>query len=369
MGSLCRACLCVLKFAHPHLLIHHSSETEYRLPNSHIRMTPSITQSSNTNEGRDVIRNDLFSLVSIPGKGKGLIATQRITAGTCLISESPLFTTSEIKTPNVELELMRIIKALPKEKQRAFLSLHNNNPGKEPFSNIVRSNGYPLGPSSEAGGIFLNIARINHGCLANTQQAFNGKIEKETAYAIRDIEEGEEITIAYTIGGPSSVRKAKLREFFGFDCACTLCSLPERDLVQSDKRYITAASLDEKIGDSKRVKRIPEKVLAECKEILTLYEEEGIKDSRLSRLYYDAFQICILHSDEARASVLAEKYLNVKIVCEGEDCSDVEEMRKFARAPKSHGSYGSSMRWKQDIEKIPSDLDEEGMKKWLWREG
>jgi hypothetical protein len=331
-------------------------------------MTPSIAQDSTPDGGGDVVRTDLFTLVSIPGKGKGLIATQKIPAATCLISESPLFTTSEIKTSNVELELVRIIKALPKEKQRAFLSLHNNNPGKEPFSNIVRSNGYPLGPSSEVGGIFLNIARINHGCLANTQQAYNSKIEKETAYTVRDIDEGDEITIAYTIGGPSSVRKAKLKEFFGFDCACTLCSLPERELMESDKRYITAAALDEKIGDPKRVKRIPEKVLAECKEILKLYEEEGINDSRLSRLYYDAFQICILNSDEARASVFADKYIRSKTVCEGEDCVDVEEMRKFSKAPKRHGSYGGSMKWKQGIERIPNDLSEEAMEKWLWRE-
>jgi hypothetical protein len=337
-------------------------------------MAPSIQQNGvtqgteHTNEDGDVIRSDLFTLVPIPGKGKGLIATTRIPAGTCLISESPLFTTSQLDPSNIERSIMLIIKSLPKEKQRAFLSLHNNNPGKEPFSNIVRSNGYPLGPSSEDGGIFLNIARINHACLANAQQAFNGKKGQESAFAIRDIEDGEEITIAYTIGGVSSVRRGKLKEFFGFDCGCGLCSLPDTKLRESDQRYVSMEALDKKIGDSKRIKRIPEKVLGECRELLKLYDEEGIRDNRLSRLYYDAFQINILHSDEARARVFAEKYMAVKSICEGEDCADVQEVRNYAKNPKSHDSYGGSAKWIQGVEKVPKDLDGEEMEKWLWRE-
>jgi hypothetical protein len=336
-------------------------------------MAPSFQQNEvtpdNENGNGDVVRTDLFTLTPISGKGKGLIATQRIPKGTCLISESPLFKTSQIQSSDVEREIIRIIKSLPKEQQRAFLSLHNNNPGKgEPFSNIVRSNGYPLGPSSEDGGIFLNIARINHACLANAQQAFNEKKGKETAFAVRDIEEGEEITIAYTIGGPSSSRRAKLKEFFGFECGCELCSLPEKELGESDKRYNAISALDEKIGDSKRVKRIPEKVLGECREILKLYEEERVRDNRLSRLYYDAFQISILHSDEARAHIFAEKYIAMKTICEGEDCADVQEMKGYMKNPKSHDSYGGSTKWKQGVEKVPKDVDEVGLERWLWRE-
>jgi hypothetical protein len=336
-------------------------------------MAPSIQQNGIQqgngveNRDEDIVRTDLFAVASIHGKGKGLIATSPISAGTCLISESPLFTTSQLDPSNIERSIMLAIKALPKEKQRAFLSLHNNNPGKEPFSNIVRSNGYPLGPSSEDGGIFLNIARINHACLANAQQAFNEKKGQETAFAVRDIKEGEEITIAYTIGGISSVRRGKLKEFFGFDCGCELCSLPDKELKESDKRYVAMAALDEKIGDSKRVKRIPEKVLGECRELLRLYGEEGIRDNRLSRLYYDAFQISILHSDEARASVFAEKYIAIKTICEGENGADIQEMRVYAKNPKSHDSYGGTTKWKQDVEKVPKEFAGEEMENWLWK--
>jgi hypothetical protein len=329
-----------------------------------------MTSSNGVEERKVVTRTDLFTLENVPGKGKGLIATQEIQPGTCLISEAPLFTTAEIKSSETERELVRIVKALPKDSQRAFLSLHNNSPGREPFSNIVRSNGYPLGPSSDVGGIFLNIARINHSCLANTQQAWNTHRQQETAYTVRKIEKGEEITIAYTIGGTSAERKSKLKQFFGFDCHCELCSLEGAELKASDARYKQMAKLDEAIGDPKRVKKTPEKALKDCKELLLLYRKEGITDTRLPRLFYDAFQICVMHGDQARGKALALECAKARTVCEGGDSEDVLEMLAYAKNPTRHKSYGvvNSMKWKQGADAIPTGKSDGDMEKWLWRE-
>jgi hypothetical protein len=308
----------------------------------------------------DIVRSDLFALEPFPGKGKGLVATQRILPGTCLISEKPIFTTAEIKSSDVERELVQIVKVLPKDSQRAFLSLHNNSPGgKEPFSNIVRSNGYPLGASSDVGGIFPNIARINHSCWANYQQAWNTTRKQETAYALRKIEAGEEITIAYTIGGPSQERKAKLKDFFGFDCRCEICSLPGDKQKQNDARYTCAAQLDESIGNPKRVKTSPNLALADCHALLKLYNEEKITDNRLQRLYYDAFQICIMHSDQARARVFARRCAEARAVCEGDDSVEVKEMMRYSKKPSSHDSFGGSTKWKQAADAVPKDIDGE----------
>ncbi|TID12727.1 hypothetical protein E2P81_ATG10114 [Venturia nashicola] len=318
----------------------------------------------------EIARTDLFNLEPIPGKGKGLIAAQAIPAGTCLISENPLFTTAEIKSNDVERELVRIVKALPKDSQRAFLSLHNNSPGgKEPFSNIVRSNGYPLGASSEIGGIFPNIARINHSCWANCQQAWSSIRKQETAYAVRQIEPGEELTIAYTIGGPSQERKSKLKGFFGFDCRCEICSLPADKQKQSDAKYIRAAKLDESIGNPKRVKNSPNFALADCHALLKLYNEEKIADNRLQRLYYDAFQICVLHSDQARARVFAKRCAESRAVCEGGDSADVMEMLAYSEKPSSHDSFGGSTKWKQAVDAVPTDLASDKFEEWLWKLG
>ncbi|KAI1871694.1 hypothetical protein JX265_005680 [Neoarthrinium moseri] len=293
---------------------------------------------------------DLFTLESIPSKGKGLVAAKPISAGTLLISEPPLFTTASLTdADNIEKDLGRIIRGLPKEGQRAFLALHNNFPGQpNPFSNIIRSNGYPLGPSSDVGAIFPLIARLNHSCRPNAQHAWNEALQRETVYAVRDVAPGEELTLSYHNGGPSAERRAALRQFFGFECACELCALPANKLARSDKHLRDAQALDERIGDSKRVKMQPEDALNDCRELLRVYEEEGITDLRVPRLYYDAFQICAMHSDAARASVFAESARIARELCEGPDSEEVANLKKLEAKPSSFENWGSTKRWKSE---------------------
>ncbi|KAK9426737.1 putative SET domain-containing protein [Seiridium unicorne] len=294
---------------------------------------------------------DLFTIESVPSKGKGLIASKPIPAGTLLISEPPLFTTASLTNADtIEKDLGVIVRSLPKEGQRAFLSLHNNFPGQpNPFSNIIRSNGYPLGPNSEVGGIFPLIARLNHSCLPNAQHSWNEKLQRQTVYAVRDVAAGAELTLSYHNGGPSTERKAALKQFFGFDCACELCSLPPEKLRKSDKRLRDAAMLDEMIGDSKRVQLQPADALKDCKELLRIYEKEGIKDKRLPRLYYDAFQICALHSDAARASVFAESARRARELCEGPESEEAASMKELQEAPEKFENWGSTEKWASKV--------------------
>ncbi|KAL3418128.1 set domain-containing protein 5 [Phlyctema vagabunda] len=312
----------------------------------------------------------LFSIQEIRGKGKGVVASQTIAPGTCIVSEAPLFTTENITSiETTERDLSKELKGLSKEAQRAFLSLHNNYPGEgQPISNIVRSNAYPLGPSSGVGAIFLTIARINHSCRPNAQQAWNPLMEKETVYAVRPIQIGEEITLSYHNGGTSSQRQDHLKEHFRFECTCDACSLPAEERKLSDARLTKVQEYDDQIGDSRRVHLKPEDALADCRKLLTIYEEEGISDTRLPRLYYDAFQICVLHSDQARAKTFANRYRSLKVLAEGADSVDALEIMPFARKPSSHDSFGATKKWAQSLKQIPKDLDAENFEKWLWRE-
>jgi hypothetical protein len=45
----------------------------------------------------------------------------------------------------------------------------------------------------------------------------------------------------------------------------------------------------------------PENTLAYCRQLLSLYEMEAITEARVARVYYDSFQICITHDDQAQA--------------------------------------------------------------------
>lgn len=114
--------------------------------------------------------------------------------------------------------------------------------------------------------------------------------------------------------------------------------------------------------------RNPEKVLRSCKSLETIYREEGIKDQRIGRVYWDAFQICNRHGDLARASAFAKKYRESKILGEGEDSEGAVEALVFMRDPKKDDSYGGSQRWKSKVEDIPKGVSDEEFEKWLWRE-
>ncbi|KAI0994927.1 hypothetical protein K3495_g13254 [Podosphaera aphanis] len=337
-------------------------------PSTHLRInTQSPIRKSKSNN------NKLWKVQETPGKGFGLIAQQCILPGTLILSEAPLITTACITTlsPTItEFELGKAIDALPAEKREAYFSLHNKHADtdpKHPLAGIVRSNVYPLGVNSNVGGIFQNIARINHSCLPNAVQYWNHLLGRETVYCVRQINVGEEITLSYHIGGPSATRQQVLFEQFGFECRCELCSLPAKQLAVSDARLKRAQELDYMIGDLDKCFHQPEEVIAACFELYEIFELEKIKDGRLARLLYDAFQLCNMHSDLARASCFAEDYCRTKVISEGPDSLNALEMQAVSRNPRNHPSFGHSTRWMSLVRDRPT-LNHHEFQKWLWRE-
>ncbi|KAF2433998.1 SET domain-containing protein [Tothia fuscella] len=199
----------------------------------------------------------LFEIRDIPGKGKGLIARFDVSTGTQL-----------------ETILVAKLKAMPKLSQRQFLSLHNNSPGKYPFSGIFKTNALPCGPGSPIGGVYPTAYFINHSCVPNAHNNWNNNKKHETIYAIRPIKIGSEITILYDHGGSSSVRQAFLKESFGFDCTCSGCTLPSSLLQTSDHRRTQMQSLDEAIGNSFRMISTPHESLRDCYLLLQVLNQE-----------------------------------------------------------------------------------------------
>lgn len=213
-------------------------------------------------------------------------------------------------SPNkLEGILAKKLRAMPRESQRQFLSLHNNFPGKSPFSGTFKTNALPCGSGSSVGGIYPTVCLINHSCLPNAHNSWNSAEEHETIHAIRAIEAGAEITISYDHGGTSDERQAFLKESFGFSCTCSGCTRPLSSLQASDNRRRQIQNLDEAIGDPFRMMRDPQESLSDCYSLMQLLDVEfdGSAGALMPRLYYDAFQISIAHGDQARASVFAER--------------------------------------------------------------
>ncbi|KAJ8122048.1 hypothetical protein ONZ43_g1656 [Nemania bipapillata] len=271
----------------------------------------------------------------------------------------------------MQANVASMLKTLTKERQRQFLSLHNNFPGRNAFAGIVKTNALPCGPGADSGGIYLEICLINHSCIPNCHNSWNSETQQETIHAIRDILAGEEITISYETGALTASRHEHLRKNFGFDCHCDLCSLPLEELQASDHRRRQIKLLDEQIGNGFTMMTEPLKSLQACQALLkTLTDEYHSRDMALiPRLYYDAFQVAITHGDEARAKVFAERSYRARVACEGEDSPETKRVGTFMQNPAAHFGFaqGSKM-WRTSKNAQPKSIGVDEFEKWLWRD-
>jgi hypothetical protein len=172
--------------------------------------------------------------------------------------------------PDAELEnrLARDLKALHKDQQRQYLSLHNNYGGKYVFGGIFKTNSLPCGSGPSATAVFPTISLINHSCLPNSHYNWNDSLEMETVHVTRTINAGEEITICYTDSGSTRIRQAYLKRHFGFDCSCEVCSLSIVDRRASDARREQVTRLQEIFSVCDRAKSKPREALLDLRAIL-----------------------------------------------------------------------------------------------------
>jgi len=82
--------------------------------------------------------------------------------------------------------------------------------------------------SSIGCGLFLNTSLLNHDCNPNCCYCFENN--KLMVTAIRDIKNGEEISIPYiSTLDTSEGRRKELKEIFNFDCQCESCQSKFQD--------------------------------------------------------------------------------------------------------------------------------------------
>ncbi|TGO64697.1 hypothetical protein BCON_0006g01000 [Botryotinia convoluta] len=275
-----------------------------------------------------------FEIKHILGKGKGLVARFSISKGTRIICEKPLLKAGPMPRDELEGFLATKLKAMSRESQRQFLSLHNNFLAKNPFSGIFKTNALPCGSGSPIGSVYPTVCLINHSCMPNAYNSWDSAKEHETIHAIRSIERGAEITI-------------------------------------SDNRRTQIKNLDDAIGDPFRMKSNPQESLSDCYSLIQVLDQEfdGCAGASIARLYYDAFQISIAHGDQARASIFAERAYKARVICEGEDSPDTLRVKSLALKPAVHSSFEVySRKWKSVRDSVPKGLDTVEFDKWLFRQ-
>ncbi len=322
-----------------------------------------------------LVNDPMYNLQEVAGKGKGLVATRKIPRGTRILSEKPAIRVPEAvldtRAPS-ENYLSKQVNALTPDQKRAFLSMHNiyADGSISQYLGIILTNALPFGDYTSEGGIFLEACRINHACDNNAQKAWNENIKRHTVHAIRDIQKGEEITICYLgVLNSRNVRQEALRRKFAFTCSCRLCSLPEDQSRESDRRLEEILKLDSLIDRDGMmgILSAPLQILRYVDQQICLYNEQGPDDNGLPRAFFDAAQVAIANGDLARAQIFVERAVLGWIVLDGDDSPKVVKYRALTQDPSKHELYGLSMKWKTAGDEIPQGLDAKEFEDWLWR--
>jgi hypothetical protein len=296
-----------------------------------------------------------YAIRAITGRGKGLVATTRITKGTRILSEIPLFRVPRDNPDVTALE--RIVESevnnLSAGQRSTFLDLTNiYGKSHSPSFGIARTNVLPLGSNARSGGLFLEASRINHSCRHNAQNTWNENIGQLTIHALRDIETGQEITITYLANTSEyAERQQYLKEKFKFECRCELCSLPRARRKQSDIRLKRLQAIDKSIGTFFWGDIEAKTALHLLREMFGLFDEEGIWDASIARAYKDAYDITTESDDKSRALVFAQRAYEARRLIEGDDSPATVQMKQAAEELYPQTSQG---------------LDNVQFANWLW---
>lgn len=165
-------------------------------------------------------------------KGLGMFAKSKIARGQLVIAEKPLILTPSQVPDSL---LVRLVANMTEADRSLFFALHNNSsasPSSSTIKDIIRTNGIRLGTEDDAnGGVFANISRINHSCRPNVHHFWSADKKMELVHALKEISPGEEIFTSYIdLYATRDERRARLKESFGFECQCELCSEQNPDL-------------------------------------------------------------------------------------------------------------------------------------------
>jgi hypothetical protein len=292
-------------------------------------------------------RERLYKIASITGKGLGFNATSEIPKGTRILMEVPLFKTpgTTKDTQSAETIVLREIKRLTRDQQRAYFALQNVQGRKcTPVLGIAIMNVLPLG-DSDIRGLFYKASRIDHSCQPNAQHTWNSDLGFLTVHALFDTEADREINISYISGISLGYveRRRHLVNTFSFTGACELCSLPLFARATSDYKLDQIRSIIEDEDAAINVVQVlqhPVKTFSQVHRLRKLQEVEGICDIRIAQAYFTAFQIAAVLGDKARANVFAERAYAARRMFSGDDNPTTIEFKHLARQPVNHPMYG-----------------------------
>ncbi|KAF1986995.1 SET domain-containing protein [Aulographum hederae CBS 113979] len=324
-----------------------------------------------------------LAVLPLPNRGLGVIARTPIPRGTRIFSEHPLlalrhdqdasdvYAASRLLTQEQRAVLMGLsgngaessLEGVGGRERRAWRWLHVGprlgtktelmRLWKFPtvrrlkrhmaVLSIFRSNAFDLGNAATwQQAVFPTISRLNHACVPNAQGNFHEGTGKFNVHTIRDVQEGEEVTLNYLqeVGMVRNARREKLSKGYGFECGCPACDLGmERGRVGEKRRVEMQRTLGEYargvgegqpggVGEK-------EKELRTFEAFIEMFEGEGIAGRELAAMYFESSRLHKALGNHDEALRCADKGLFIDEDCLGTDHAIYQTGRETVEALRS----------------------------------
>ncbi len=175
-----------------------------------------------------------FEIKDIPGRGKGMIATQDIMPGSIILREKPFIVMPDKifsleDSDQIEEWLEKRLLKMSSAKRKIFFDLADSRSqdGLKTILGIFFTNDMTFVDDSAA--LFPTMARVNHSCRPNADFVARPKKGVQDLVATKLIKEGEEIFISYLPAyaegsAPRKVRQKYMTKWYGFACKCPECN-------------------------------------------------------------------------------------------------------------------------------------------------
>lgn len=309
----------------------------------------------------------------VPGKGRGLVATRAIHRGEQILAYTPALVIRRSLVDDLsrtdQLRLLRdAVSRLPRTTRMAFWRQlgQTHEDGDDDILDIVMNNSFnlPLRPSGGAEATFIGnfpeVSMYNHDCRPSVAFHLDFGLVHRT-HAARGgaaIQPGEELSISYVDSFRArEVRQARTKRNWGFECACSQCTLPAALANASDHRLWRIYEVENSLAmDSQSVAALKKagrkggkgtenasRDLDAVELLLSLYEQERLLDSHGS----SAYNVAALNYSAFQRRELAIKYallaLEAYIIENGARSEGAADMVALLGEPEQHWSWGKKL--------------------------
>lgn len=259
-------------------------------------------------------------------KGKGLIALRNLPKGYKIMAERA------VTLDKIEEFKEQIAQLAPK---------HATLEAKWQLNAMRKS------PTSLDGILCLRMSRANHSCAENAEHTLAtfkcNTVDVHILNALRDIRQGEEICISYTVWtDPSQSMTAEehrliLSRKWGIYCLPS-CRCYDTNLhaVVNQARYL----------ESKYRQYLKSKnahgALQVAKELISLHEQNDSSFVTIMRNLDDAFRVAILCKElQPQAEEFIRQQHVLEVMVGGEECDDAQSTKLFLDCPECHPNWGN----------------------------